>query len=227
MNYYNYFTEVEEHFRGARNSGLFVMSPLDWVLVETWKDGGVPLEAVLKGIDRAFEAYHSRPRATTVNSVAYCTQEVLKAAREAGEVQSAAAQSTPSGLDRSAMNRFLLDRSKELATLAEKSPAGREVLEDAAARLQSLAEEARVGRLDDLEALEQRLTVLENRVIGAAMTALDEDKLLAAKRDFDAQIRRYRRQMTAAELAMLEQRFLRRRSMEELGLSRISLFYVE
>ena len=83
------------------------------------------------------------------------------------------------------------------------------------------------GRLDDLEALEQRLTVLENRVVGAAMTALEEDQLLAAKRDFDAQIKRYRRKMTAAELAMLEQRFLRRRSMEELGLSRISLFYVE
>ena len=144
MNYYNYFTEVEEHFRGARNSGLFFMSPLDWALVETWKDGGVPLEAVLKGIDRAFEAYHSRPRPTTVNSVAYCTQEVLKAAREAGEVQSGAAQSTPSGLGRSATGRFLLERSEELSALAEKGPVGKDVFEEAAARLQSLAEEARV-----------------------------------------------------------------------------------
>ena len=84
MQYYNYFTEVEDRFRLARNSGMFMMSPLDWVLVESWKDAGVPLAAVLKGIDRAFEKYHAakRRRFSTVNSVAYCTQEVLGAARD-------------------------------------------------------------------------------------------------------------------------------------------------
>ena len=51
MNYYNYFTEVEEHFQKARGTGLFLLSPLDWALIESWKNAGVPLEAVVRGID--------------------------------------------------------------------------------------------------------------------------------------------------------------------------------
>ena len=52
-NYFNYFTEIEEHFQRARGTTLFLMSPLDWALVEGWKNTGVPLEAVLRGIDDA------------------------------------------------------------------------------------------------------------------------------------------------------------------------------
>ena len=56
-NYFNYFTEVEEHFQRARGTALFLMSPLDWALIESWKNAGVPLTAVLRGIDTAFEKW--------------------------------------------------------------------------------------------------------------------------------------------------------------------------
>ena len=59
-NYFNYFTEVEDHFQRARGTGLFLLSPLDWALIETWKNAGVPLEAVLRGIDSAFEKWRTR-----------------------------------------------------------------------------------------------------------------------------------------------------------------------
>ncbi len=36
-NYFNYFTEIEEHFQRARGTGLFLLSPLDWALIESWK----------------------------------------------------------------------------------------------------------------------------------------------------------------------------------------------
>ncbi len=61
-NYFNYFTEVEEHFQRARGTGLFLLSPVDWALIEAWKNGGIPLEAVLRGIDQAFEKWRARPR---------------------------------------------------------------------------------------------------------------------------------------------------------------------
>ena len=81
-NYFNYFTEVEEHFQKARGTGLFLMSPLDWALVETWKNAGVPLEAVLRGIDAAFEKWRTKKkRGQNVNSVAYCAQAVLAEAQ--------------------------------------------------------------------------------------------------------------------------------------------------
>ena len=45
INYFNYFTEIEEHFQRARGTGLFLLSPLDWALIESWKNAEVPLEA--------------------------------------------------------------------------------------------------------------------------------------------------------------------------------------
>ena len=79
-NYFNYFTEIEEHFQKRRGT-LMVLSPLDWALMETWKDAGVPLEAVRRGIDAAFDKWERRPRRTRkVNSLAYCAQEVLACA---------------------------------------------------------------------------------------------------------------------------------------------------
>ena len=81
-NYFNYFTEIEERFQKARGTGLFLMSPLDWALVETWKNAGVPLTAVLRGIDLAFEKWRGKKnRVQTVNSVAYCAQAVLAEAQ--------------------------------------------------------------------------------------------------------------------------------------------------
>lgn len=228
MNYFNYFTEVEEHFRNARNSGMFMMSPIDWALVETWKDAGIPLDAVLKGIDRAFEKYHARKRRlSTVNSVAYCTQEILRAARQVGQVRTVAAQRAPSGPGAPSLAAFFRERASELRRVAREGRTGSEVFNQTASTLEGLAGEADAGRLDNLEALEQRLTVLEDRVFGAATSALAEDQLLAARREFDAQLKPYRRKLRAEQIAMLERRFMRRRSLEELGLSRLSLFYAE
>src|ERR1700760_2381194 len=81
-NYFNYFTEIEEHFQRARGTGLFLLSPLDWALIENWKNSGVPVEAVLQGIDSAFEKWHSRKvKRRSVNSLAYCSQAVAEAAQ--------------------------------------------------------------------------------------------------------------------------------------------------
>ena len=82
LNYFNYFTEIEEHFQRARGTSLFLLSPLDWALLESWKNSGVPLEAVLRGIDAAFEKWRARKVKTQmVNSLAFCAQAVLTEAQ--------------------------------------------------------------------------------------------------------------------------------------------------
>ncbi len=227
-NYFNYFTEVEERFRRARNSGMFYMSPLDWALVETWKDSGIPLEAVLKGIDRAFEAYHGRRRrATTVNSVAYCSQQVMRAAREKLQSVAVQAQAVPPGFEDASLKDFFLSRVRPLRRLADRAGPGAEVFGETAAALERLGEDAKAGRLVDLEEVEQRLTALEDRVVGVAAGALSLDRMLSMRRELDAQLKPYRCKLGAGEIAMLEQKFLRRRSLEELGIPRLSLFYLE
>ena len=84
-NYFNYFTEIEEHFQRRRGT-LTMLSPLDWALMEVWKDAGIPLEAVIRGIDASFDKWERRPRhSRKINSLAYCAQEVLAAAEDMKE----------------------------------------------------------------------------------------------------------------------------------------------
>ncbi len=91
-NYFNYFTEIEDHFQRARGTGLFLLSPLDWALIEAWKNAGIPLEAVLRGIDQAFDKWRSRPpraRLQMVNSLAYCAQAIAAEVQNAGKTGTA------------------------------------------------------------------------------------------------------------------------------------------
>lgn len=228
MNYFNYFTEVEEHFRRARNSGMFMMSPLDWVLVESWKDAGIPLGAVLKGIDRSFEKYHSakRRRFSTVNSVAYCSQEVLGAAREMAHGDAVIGQSTSAGFEPAALATFFTERAGQLRQAALPGGVQEDLLDGMADTLEHLAEQAEGGELGDLEDVERKLTVLDDRLFAAATVALSEDQLLQMGRELDAELKPYRRRMTAEQLGSLKQTYVRRKTFELLGLPRLSLFHM-
>src|SRR5215469_12138934 len=115
-NYFNYFTEIEEHFQRRRGT-LLLLSPLDWALMETWKDAGVPLEAVLRGIDTTFDKWDRRPRKTRkVNGLAFCSQEVLASAKEMKEaaVGTAAKEKRDTGLDQSAVAEYLKRNADQL-----------------------------------------------------------------------------------------------------------------
>ncbi len=115
-NYFNYFTEIEEHFQ-RRRGGILLLSTLDWALIETWKDAGIPQEAVLRGIDAAFERYDKRPsRSRKVNSLAYCAQEVLAAAEEMKEAAVGAPREskTKAGFDSAEIVHFLRRNATEL-----------------------------------------------------------------------------------------------------------------
>ena len=228
MNYFNYFTEVEEHFQRARNSGMFMMSPLDWVLVESWKDAGIPLGAVLKGIDRSFEKYHSakRRRFSTVNSVAYCSQEVLVAAREMAHGDAVIEQSASAGFEPAALATFFTERAGQLRQAALPGGVPEDLLGGMADTLEHLAEQAGGGELGDLEDLERKLTVLDDRLFAAATVALSEDQLLQLGRELDAELKPYRRRMTAEQLGSLKQTYVRRKTFELLGLPRLSLFHM-
>src|SRR5271168_3110742 len=95
-NYFNYFTEIEEYFWKKRGAHLLV-SPLDWAIMETWQQAGVPLEAVLRGIDRAVESYARSRRGAgkAMKTLAYCTDAVLEAAEEMIEAAAGAAPKSP------------------------------------------------------------------------------------------------------------------------------------
>jgi hypothetical protein len=216
-NYFNYFTEIEEHFQKARGTGLFLLSPLDWALIEAWKNGGIPLEAVLRGIDAAFETWRARParaRTQKVNSLAYCAQAI---AAEAQAMANAAPVSR-----REAKPPFAIEDVRSfIARNADMlGKCGHADLGDSLAALD-------VDTLySDLEQLEQRLTAIEEKLIARLRASASEEALFEARRALDRELKPYRGKMTAEQLAMLEKQFLDRRLLESAGLGRLSLFYL-
>ena len=214
-NYFNYFTEIEEHFQRARGTGTFRLSTLDWALIESWKESQIPLEAVLRGIDRAFEKWHGRRRRSRmVNSLAYCAQEVMAAAQE----QAPTTTSRPS-----IAAPFT---AEELAALFGRHEAAlRPHFPELAQSLDELRQAAESGIPLDLEEVERRLTVLEEKMFSALLASASEQRLLALRRELEAALQPYRRKLSAGQIALLEKQFLRRELVGAAGLPRLSLFY--
>jgi hypothetical protein len=217
VNYFNYFTEIEEHFQRARGTGLFLLSPLDWALIEAWKNAGIPLEAVLRGIDAAFAKWRARParaRIQQINSLAYCTQAVMAEAQAMAAGGSARRQATAAPFAAAELSAYLQRNAQALRE------AGHADLADSLAALDTEEFHA------DLETLEQRLTVLEEKLIARIRAAASEEQLLEARQALDRQLQPYRGKMSAEQLAMLERQFLDRRLLEAARLPRLSLFYL-
>jgi hypothetical protein len=238
FNYFNYFTEIEEYFWRKRGAHLLV-SPLDWAIVETWQKAGIPLPAVLKGIDRAFESWARSRRAAggrQLKSLAYCVDAVLDAAAEAQEAAVGAgpepsepkASSEP--FSRDELRKYLERNSARLRAAAEKQRASRAALaariEEGANRLNELLPLVNSPAALDLEDLERRLTVLEEKLAAALSADVDEDALLAIRREMDRSLAPYRRKMSAEQLAQLERQYIQKRLFEYFQVPRLSLFYL-
>lgn len=220
-NYFNYFTEIEEHFQRQRGTSLFLLSPLDWALIEMWKDAGIPVEAVLRGIDAAFVKWRGRKnKIQQVNSLAYCSQAVLEEAkRMANNIPSAPQQEVEAPFSASELEAYL----KQNAAAIRHT--GRASLEESAAALDRLAAQA-AELLPQLEELEQRLTAMEDKLLAIARAEQTEEDLFQARKELDSYLRPYRGKMTADQLTMLEKQFLDRHMREKLGVPRLSLFYL-
>ncbi len=225
-NYFNYFTEIEEHFQRRRGS-LLLMSPLDWVLMETWKDAGIPLEAVLRGIDATFEKWERRPRKTRkVNGLAYCAQEVLASAEELKDAAVGAApkQARDTGLEHSAATEFLTRNAQQLDRI-ELPGAAQALARQTAATLRSMAESLPQQPIR-MEELEQRLTVAEDKLFGAVLAATPDEALFQVRSEADRDLAPYRRKMTAPQIEQLHKQYIHKRLLEQYGVPRLSLFYM-
>lgn len=223
--YFNYFTEIEEHFQRARGTSLFLLSPLDWALIESWKNTGIPLEAVLRGIDAAFEKWRAKKsRAQMVNSLAYCAQAVMveaQRAADAGQQPAAAEGAAPAepAFPSAALHSYIAGNA---AAIRERGVAE---FEPVAASLEALA--AQLPALEgNLEELEQQLSALEQKLIALGRARQTDAEALAARKDLDNYLRPYRGKMTAPQIAMLEIQFMDRAILESARLPRLSLFYL-
>jgi hypothetical protein len=237
FNYFNYYTEIEEYFWRKRGAHLLV-SPLDWAIVEAWQKAGIPIPAVLKGIDRAFESWGRSRRGAgrPLKSLAYCVDAVLEAAAEAQEAaagagpEGASPRKTNEAFSRDELKNYFERNAQRLRRAAEKQRAAHPGV---VARLQETA--ARIDELQvlldpaaplDLEDLERRLTVLEEKLAAGLSADADENDLLAIRREMDRSLAPYRRKMSAEQLAQLERQYTQKRLYEYFDVPRLSLFYL-
>jgi hypothetical protein len=237
LNYFNYFSEIEEQFLRRRGGGL-LLTTLDWALIETWKDAGIPLEAALRGIDAAFDHYDERPSKTKkVNSLAYCSQEVLAAAEAMKEAAVGAAADQPSlskpgaaqGFEPEAIAAFLRRNADLLEAAKLPRSAGisvHAIAEDSAATLRNLANAAESKASSRLEDLERHLTVLEEKLFAALLTATPDEEIVTVRAQADRELAPYRRKMAAAQIEQLQKQYVHKRLLEKYGLPRLSLFYM-
>ena len=216
QNYFNYFTEIEEHFQRRRGS-LLLLSTIDWALIETWREEGIPLAAVLRGIDSAFDKYDARKsksRVRRINGLAWCAQEVLAAMEDMREAAVGAAPARPD----TAEQGFEQERiAAHLNAAAEQLAAFPELAE----RLRALAAEKL-----PLEELEQSLTVLEQKLFALLLTTTPEADLLVLKQQAAGELAPYKSRMPALQIRQVEQQFLHKRLLEKYNLPRLSLFYM-
>ena len=239
MNYFEYFSEVEERFVARRGSAL-LLSTLDWALIETWREAEVPLAAVLRGIDAAFDRYEARKarakgRLTKVNGLAWCAQAVMEAAAEMAEaatgLHTAEREGRDTGFEPARVARFLEATASDLEAAGRAAPPPADAglntaFESTAARLRELATEVRAGGHPALDELDRTLTVLEERLHAAIVAGVPEAELVAVRETAERELAPFRARMGAVQLRQVREQFVHKRLFEARRLPRLSLFYM-
>ena len=249
QNYFNYFTEIEEHFQRRRGS-LLLLSTLDWALIETWREAGIPLEAVLRGIDEAFDKYAARQQKTPnrrlrqVNGLAWCAQAIMEAAEQQKEAATGVAQGATeesrqdAGFETQRIVEHLETAAQALDSAAVHENSTHAITAESwgtslaalALSLRSIATDLAgnsTGRpAPSLEDLERHLSTLEEKLFATLTTHVPEDLLLRYKTEAARDLSAYRSRMSAVQLRQIEQQFVHKRLLEHYQLPRLSLFYM-
>jgi hypothetical protein len=245
LNYFNYFTEIEDAFIRRRAKHL-LLSPIDWALIESWKEMDVPLHVALRGIEKAFDSWESKPRKRSVKSLLYCQEEVeaqfaewcesrVGAAGEPSKKQEDDARQASKSEDlpfsRAAILQHLeRSRSSLLELCAARRKAGEDDLTDALERATALLSELQgdfaAGGSLDAQKLEQSLSGLERMLSDAIRSVVSIDLFTAIEGEVKEQLKPYRKQMEAAVYRQTFDNLMLKRLREQFGVPRLSLFYL-
>jgi len=233
-NYFNYFTEIEDRFQKRRGS-LLLLNTLDWALIETWHDAGIPLEAALRGIDNAFDKYDARKqkaRMQRINGLAWCSQAVMEAAQEMGEAaiggqkaEEPVAAERETGFESERVAAHL----EAAAVALDTAPIAREACDATAKRIRELAAEQRTpdaAKAVDMETLDRTLGVLEEKLFASLTAAASEELLVGLKEHAARELAPFRSKMGAVQLRQVEKQFIQKQLLVQFNLPRLSLFYM-
>jgi hypothetical protein len=237
MNYFNYFTEIEDAFVRRRGKHLF-LSSIDWALMETWKQTGIPLHIVLRGIEKAFDSHAAKQRKRSVKSLLYCQEEVeaqyaewieSRVGANPTSIPEADINKTPFTSDR--IREYLQESRKTIEQLAAaRMQNGTDSLSEALKRASQLLKDLEGDFDTDAEAntrkLEDSLTGLERMLNDALLLVVPVETSEVARQELKAQFKPYKSHMDAAVYKQTLDNLLMKRLREQYGIPRLSLFYL-
>ena len=244
MNYFNYFSEIEEAFVRRRGKNL-LLSPLDWALIEAWKERGIPLQIAVRAIETVFDTADAQPQArrAAIKSLTYCRDEV--------ERQFAAwtALQTGNQLQQTAENQTTAVQINSVETVSQSSNPNEQILSHlqlVCRRLQAndaglnhnwntistkiLSQIRNVQKefsgSHDLEKLESILNEIDSELDEALLESYPTQKLLELKNETIAQLRSYKNRMTPEAYEQTFRTLLLKTLRERVELPRLGLFYL-
>jgi molybdopterin converting factor small subunit len=224
VNYFNYFTEIEDTFIRRRGKHLF-LSPLDWALIDAWKERGIPLHIVIRSIESVFDIFDRQPPGTrTIKSLFYCREEVEVQYAEwlrahAGK-DDEASEPADSGLTPGSIRQHISDSIAKLRELDSRKMG--DGGQRAVARLETLLAEM----TDEQEATDATLADIERMLEHSMLENWDKEHLKAIEKEIASQLREYKSSMTAEEYKNTFGLMLIKRLREEAGVPRLGLLYL-
>jgi hypothetical protein len=242
LNYFNYFTEIEDAFVRRRGKHLLISS-MDWALIETWKEMDIPLHVALRGIEKAFDSWESKPRKRSIKSLLYCQEEVeaqfvewREARVGADESEGKQNRSQPKEDDEGPFTRAAIlehikrGRTELFAARERRLKVGPDDFSDALDRavgfLTQLEQDLAPPALVDSQKLEISLTGLERMLSDSVRSVTDVEELAKIEKEVKEQLKPYRKQMESAAYKQTFDNLLLKRLREQYGLPRLSLFYL-
>jgi hypothetical protein len=237
LNYFSYFSEIEDTFVRRRGKHL-MLSPMDWALIESWKERGVPLHVALRAIEHAFDSYEAKKHKRTVKTLLYCQEEVEAQYAEWLESRVGSHDERPaadpeedqkSPFPREAVLAYLDTSLKALTQLFEQRQLSDDELTEALSRAITLLTEIRAdygsAALPSARKLEDSLTGIE-RSLNDALRIVLADELGTIQTEIASQLKPYRRQMEKEVYERTLDNLLLKRLRERIGIPRLSLFHL-
>ena len=223
MNYFNYFTEIEETFVRRRGKHLF-LSPLDWALIEVWQDRGIPLHIVIRSIESVFDVFDKLPAGTrTIKSLFYCREEIEVQYNEWLSSQIGKSEDSVTAVEQFSTDMVTAHIDGSIAAL-KAVPLG-ELKEDiarATSRLEELADDL----TSDFETVDKTLGDIEKLLDRAMLANWEPEHLKLIKKEIGGQLREYKAEMEAESYKSTFDLMLLKRLCEEANVPRLGLFYL-
>jgi hypothetical protein len=223
LNYFNYFTEIEDTFISRRNKHLF-LSPLDWALIEAWQERKIPLHIVIRSIESVFDVFDKQPPGTrTIKSLFYCREEVEVQFTEWMRARAGKSDESEKQDEKFSPETITEHIAKAIETLKTNSTPG---LQEDFARAVTRLEEFTANMPGDAETIDATLGDIEKMLERTMLTNWEKTHLKTLEKEVAGQLRAYKAEMEPEAYKSTFELMLLKRLREEGNIPRLGLFYL-